>query len=198
MKNGRSNSLQTKRLSRTLQGTGESPDLAAIAPVGAIPAGLVEDDEIIILFLRPSPLYIILTSLGRLLVIAVITLLLMYVGRRFNLGYLDTIAFGLGVIIGLAQLAWQVLEWWSRIYILTDRRIIRQKGAIRPSVFSAKLLDMKHTSVFSRLREQALGLGSIGFATTGSDVFDAFWVMIRDPFTVHKTIVEAIERYGRH
>ena len=122
----------------------------------------------------------------------------MYVGRRFSLANLDTIAFGLGFIVGLSQLVWQGLEWWSRIYILTDRRIIRQKGAIRPSVFSAKLIDMKHTSVFRRLREQALGLGSIGFATTGSDVFDAFWVMIRDPFTVHKTVVEAIKRYGRH
>lgn len=186
------------RISRSQQSTGDAPELAAIAPVDAIPAGLVEDDEIIILFLRPSPLYIMLTSLGRLLVIAVITLALMYLGRRFSLANLDTIAFGLGVIIGLAQLVWQGLEWWSRIYILTDRRIIRQKGVIRQSVYHAKLRDIKHTSVFQRLRERAMGLGSIGFTATGSDVFDAFWVMIRDPFTVHKTVVEAIERYGSH
>ncbi|MCH8822305.1 MAG: PH domain-containing protein [Planctomycetes bacterium] len=191
-------STQTKRISRTLQGTGEAPELTAVAPINAIPAGLVEDDEIIILFLRPSPLYIILASLGRLLVIAVITLSLMYVGRRFSLAYIDTIAFGLGVIIGLAQLAWQGLEWWSRIYILTDRRIIRQKGVLRPTVFSEKLRDIQHTSVFRKLRERAMGLGSIGFTATGSDVFDAFWVMIRDPFTVHKTVVDAIKRYGRH
>lgn len=181
-----------------MQGTSEAPELATVATAQAIPAGLVEDDEIIILFLRPSPLYIILASLGQLLVIAVITLALMYVGRRFNLAYIDTIAFGLGIIIGLAQLVWQSLQWWSRIYILTDRRIIRQKGVIRPTVFEVKLRDIKHTSVFRKLRERALGLGSIGFAATGSDVFDAFWVMIRDPFTVHNTVVEAIKRYGRH
>ena len=198
MKSDKVNSLTKLRLPRTLQGTGESPELAAVAPVDAIPAGLVEDDEIIILFLRPSPLYIILASLGRLLVIAVITLSLMYVGRRFSLAYIDTIAFGLGVIIGLSQLAWQGLEWWSRIYILTDRRIIRQKGVIRPSVYHAKLRDIQHTSVFQKLRERAMGLGSIGFTATGSDVFDAFWVVIRDPFTVHKTVVDAIKRYGRH
>lgn len=197
MKNNQVNALPSLRLSRTLQGTGESPELAAIAPIDAIPAGLVEDDEIIILFLRPYPLYIILASLGRLLVIAVITLALMYIGRRFSLANLDTIAFGSGVFIGLSQLVWQSLEWWSRIYILTDRRIIRQKGVLRPTVFSEKLRDLQHTSVFQKLRERAIGLGSIGFTATGSDVFDAFWVMIRDPFTVHKTVVEAIERYGR-
>ena len=39
--------------------------------------------------------------------------------------------------------------------------------------------------------------GTIGFATSGSDVFDALWVMIRQPFAVHKTVVEAIQRYGK-
>lgn len=198
MKHPRTNSSPTLRISRSQQSTGDAPELTAVAPVDALPAGLVEDDEIIILFLRPSPLYIILGSLGRLLVIAVITLALMYVGRRFTITNLDTIAFAFGVTIGLAQLVWQGLEWWSRLYILTDRRIIRQKGALRPVVFQAKLRDIKHTSVFQKLRERAMGLGSIGFAATGSDVFDAFWTMIPDPFTVHKTVVEAIERYGRH
>lgn len=198
MKNDRSNSKQTISASRTLQSTGDSPGLAAVAGAQTIPAGLVEDDELIILFLRPSPAYIILASLGQLLVIAVITLALMYVGRRFSLAYIDTIAFGLGMVIGLAQLVWQSLQWWSRIYILTDRRIIRQKGVIRPTVFEVKLRDIKHTSVFRKLRERALGLGSIGFAATGSDIFDAFWVMIPDPFAVHNTVVEAIKRYGRH
>ena len=37
-----------------------------------------------------------------------------------------------------------------------------------------------------------------GFATAGSDVFDAFWVTIRQPFAIHREVVEAIERYGRH
>ena len=33
-------------------------------------------------------------------------------------------------------------------------------------------------------------------ATAGSDVFDAFWVMIRQPYAVHKVVVETIQRYG--
>ena len=82
--------------------------------------------------------------------------------------------------------------------MLTDRRVIRRKGVLRPSIFETKLRDIQHTSVFQLLRERSLGLGSIGFASAGSDVFDAFWVMIRQPFAVHRTIVEAIERYGRH
>ncbi len=186
------------RSSHCLQSAGETPELAAPALANALPAGLVEDDEIVILLLRPSPLYILLASLGSLLVIAVVTLALMYLGRLSGVAWIDTLAFGLGITIGIARLAWQGLEWWNRLYVLTDRRIIRRKGVLHPSIFETKLRDIQHTSVFQLLRERSLGLGSIGFASAGSDVFDAFWVMIRQPFAVHRTIVEAIERYGRH
>ena len=181
-----------------LQSAGETPELAAPTLVNALPAGLVEDDELVILLLRPSILYILLASLGSLLVIAVVTLALMYLGRLVGTPGTDTVAFGLGVAGGVVRLAWQGLEWWSRLYVLTDRRVIRRKGVLRPSVFEATLRDIQHTSVFQLLRERTLGLGSIGFASAGSDVFDAFWVTIRQPFAVHRTIVDAIERYGRH
>ncbi len=74
----------------------------------------------------------------------------------------------------------------------------RRMGVLRVSVFEAPLRNIQHTSVFRLLRERLFGLGSIGFATAGSDVFDAFWVTVRQPFGVHRTVVEAIRRYGRH
>lgn len=185
------------RSSRCLQSAGDTPELTAPPITQALPEGLVDDDEVVILLLRPSMLYIPLASLSGLLVIAVVTLALMYLGRLVGMPGTDTVAFVLGVAGGIARLAWQGLEWWSRLYVLTDRRVLRRKGVLRPTVFEAKLRDIQHTSVFRRLRERTCGLGSIGFASAGSEVFDAFWVMIRQPFAVHRTVVEAIERYGR-
>lgn len=185
------------RSSRCLQGAGDTPELTARPITQALPEGLVDDDEVVILLLRPSMLYIPLASLSGLLVIAVVTLALMYLGRLVGMPGTDTVAFGLGVAGGIVRLAWQGLEWWSRLYVLTDRRVLRRKGVLRPTVFEAKLRDIQHTSVFRRLRERTCGLGSIGFASAGSEVFNAFWVMIRQPFAVHRTVVEAIERYGR-
>lgn len=185
------------RSSRCLQNAGDTPELTAPPITQALPAGFVDDDEVVILLLRPSMLYIPLASLSGLLVIAVVTLALMYLGRLVGMPGTDTVAFGLGVAGGIVRLAWQGLEWWSRLYVLTDRRVLRRKGVLRPTVFEAKLRDIQHTSVFRRLRERTCGLGSIGFASAGSEVFNAFWVMIRQPFAVHRTVVEAIERYGR-
>lgn len=185
------------RSSRCLQSAGDTPELTARPITQTLPEGLVDDDEVVILLLRPSMLYIPLASLSGLLVIAVVTLALMYLGRLVGMAGTDTVAFGLGVAGGIVRLAWQGLEWWSRLYVLTDRRVLRRKGVLRPTVFEAKLGDIQHTSVFRRLRERTCGLGSIGFASAGSEVFNAFWVMIRQPFAVHRTVVEAIERYGR-
>ena len=47
------------------------------------------------------------------------------------------------------------------------------------------------------MRERIFGLGSIGFATAGSDVFEAFWVMINRSFAVHRIVVKTIEKYGK-
>ena len=104
-----------------LQSVGDAPELTAPSISVTLPVDLVDDDEVVILLLRPSPLFIPLSSLGSLLVIAVVALALMYLGRLLSIQLIDTLAFGLGVAGGLVCLAWQGLEWWSRVYVLTDR-----------------------------------------------------------------------------
>jgi len=162
-----------------------------------VPADLVRDDEIVILLLRPSILYIILSSIGSLMFILIITLALMWMTRLAWVTWTDVAAAGLGFGLAAIRLGWQALEWWSRVYVLTDRRIIRRMGVLRVSVFECQLKNIQHTSVFMLVRERLFNLGSIGFSTAGSDTFEAFWVMIRRPFEVHRIVVQAIERYGR-
>ena len=180
-----------------------SPDegisTAPLQHAAALPADLIHDDEIIILLLRPSVLYILLSTLGSLMAIAIISLILALAAAKFSriVGWSETSAFALGAVLALIRLSWQTLDWYNRLFVLTDRRIIRRMGVLRVSVFETKLKNIQHTSVFMRVRERVFGLGTIGFATSGSDVFDALWVMVRQPFAVHKTIVEAIRRYGK-
>ncbi len=171
-------------------------DAAADESAIAVPRDLVSDDEIIILVLRPSLLFVVLGSLWAIIIIGLITFLLAYIARLPWVGWSDTYAFAFGFgAIGI-RLAWQALEWYSRLYVLTDRRVIRRKGVLRVQVFEAPLKNIQHTTILASMRERTFYLGSIGFATSGSDVFDAFWVMIRQPYDVHKTVVNAIRRYG--
>jgi hypothetical protein len=167
-----------------------------------LPADLLRDDEIIIHLTRPSPLFIVLSCLNSLVVFALIAVFLAYLAPHVRswqlwLGWTETQAFGLGVLLALARLCWQALEWYTRIYVLTDRRVISRSGVLRVVIFQTELKNIQHTSVFRRVRERLCGVGTLGFATAGSDVFETFWVMIRQPFAVHKMAVEAIRRY-RH
>ncbi len=163
----------------------------------ALPAGLLADDEIVVLMLRPSLLFVGLSSLASLTIIALVTLTLALLTIRITwLPWSELAAYAMGAAVASGRLLWQCLEWWGLVYVLTDRRVLLRAGVLQVSIFEAPLRNIQHTSIFQPFRERLFGLGSIGFATAGSDVFDAFWVMIRQPYAVHKVVVETIQRYG--
>jgi len=165
----------------------------------ALPADLVGDDEIIIMWLKPSPLYIILAALGSLVLIATLTLLLAYLSALSlpKAAWSDRDAFLFGLTIAVIRLAWQGLEWWNQTYVLTDRRIIAIYGVLRRSYFQAPLQQIQHIAVIQTVRERAFGLGTLAFATAGSDGYDAAWLSLAHPFAVYKQINHTIDRYGK-
>ena len=178
-------------------GATDAQELVVDQLQSALPAGLLADDEIVVLMLRPSLLFVGLSSLASLTVIAVVTLTLALLAIRIIwLPWSELAAYAMGAAVATARLLWQCLEWWGLVYVLTDRRVLRRAGVLQVSIFEAPLRNIQHTSIFQPFRERLFGLGSIGFATAGSDVFDAFWVMIRQPFAVHKVVVETMQRYG--
>jgi hypothetical protein len=178
-----------------------SGELTIIAPERVhrmLPADVIHGDEVVILLLRPHPLYIVLDSLGSLMFIAIMTLLLALMAVKLPwVGWSDSAALVFGAGLVALRLSWQTADWWNQVYVLTDRRIIRRMGVLGVALFETQLKNIQHTGVFRRLRERVFGLGSIGFATAGSDSFEAFWLMIGRPFAVHRIIVQAIRKYGR-
>jgi hypothetical protein len=173
------------------------PDQAAVE----LTRDLVQGDEVVILMLRPSLWYVVLSSLGSLIVIALMTFALAYMAKFMSslpgIGWTDKQAFALGIALTALRLGWQSLDWMAKVYILTDKRIIVRSGVLRLHVFETQLKNIQHTVVFARLRERLLSLGTIGFSTAGSDTFEAFWLMIRQPFAVHRIVVDAVKRYGK-
>ncbi len=168
--------------------------------IGMLSPDLLQPSEIIILLLKPSPWFIPLSCL-RFLTGATLVLVLLTLGIRrgwVNLGSLnmvprDVMLAYLGVIG--ARLFWQFLEWSSRVYVLTDRRVIRLQGVIRVHLFEASLKQIQHTSVYFSLRERLLSLGTIHFATAGTGITEASWQMLARPLEVHRILRQTLERY---
>ena len=163
-----------------------------------LPADLLQGDETILLLLKPSPLYIVLACVETLAIIALIAVVALSLQRRFDTHWFDEQAMEtLCTLLACLRLGWQFLEWMSRTCVLTDRRVIRFMGVLRPQMFQAELRRLQHTEVLWTIRERMFGLGTLTFSTAGRSMPEAYWVMIARPVSVHRKIVQAMHRYGR-
>lgn len=162
---------------------------------GLLPADLLQPGEIIILLLKPSPWYILLAPLATITAMVILVLLTAQLNNWMSIGISQRDLFLLGVALVGVRLFWQFLEWLSRIYVLTDRRVIRVKGVLRVQVFETPLKTIQHTYALFSLRERLFGLGTMAFATAGTAFIEATWEMVARPLQVHKQIVQTLERY---
>ncbi len=173
---------------------------AAVVETPTVPVVLqsvVTPGETILLVLRPSPLYIVLSSLGTLVASVVIGLVLAYSSQSAWSGWSEKQGAAFAAGLACARLAWAVLDWINHAYVLTDRRVIARRGILRTALYEAPLSRIQNTIVVQSLRERLCGLGTLGFATAGRGTFDAFWETVASPFEVHRKVLEAITRYGR-
>lgn len=163
-----------------------------------LPQRLLQGGEIVVLILKPSLWFILLSRLGWLATVAAIAAGLIWLEHRYGLGWYelqDVATLGMGAIT--AVLLWQTLDWFSRVFVLTDRRVVRQMGVLRPQLFEAPLHRSQHTELLLTIRERLFGLGTIGFATAGTGIPEAYWVMLNSPHEVHHRVVRTINRYRR-
>ena len=186
---------QDESLRTPLAGDGGTISTAEEHPQAVM--ALLGDGEVVIAVLRPSLWYVLLWPLGSLLFIAGLVFALAWLTRFQWAGWTEMQAFGLGLFLVGIRLGWQFLDWANRLYVLTDRRVMRRRGVFQVDVFEARLDRIQQTSVLQLVRERIFGLGSIAFATAGTSRLEAVWEAVRAPFEVQKTVLDAIDRYGR-
>jgi hypothetical protein len=161
-----------------------------------LPAELIQPGEIVILLLKPSPWYILLEPLRALAIMVMMVALAVLIQDKTTwLGDSRRDLILTGVLVIGVRLFWQFLEWMSRVYVLTDRRVIRVQGVLRISVFETPLSKIQHTHTYFSLRERFFALGTLGFATAGTGIVEAYWRMIAKPLEVHRVVVQTIGRY---
>lgn len=153
--------------------------------------------EVVVLVLKPSLLYIVLSSLGTLVSSALIAATLAYLAQFSWSPWDDAHALAIGCIVAGLRLAFAAIDRHFHFYMLTDRRVVARRGVLRVVLHETPLTRIQNTIVVQSLRERVFGLGTLGFASAGRGTFDAFWETVARPFAVHRTVLETIERYGR-
>jgi hypothetical protein len=161
-----------------------------------LPADLLQGDETIILLLKPSLWFVVLSSLRSLGLILMLCAVVYLVRTQTDLLHVDLNGlFALAAVLAVARLIWASLDWIGRTYVLTDRRVIRIRGVLRIATFQCPLRQLQHTELHQSIRERLFMLGTISFATAGTAYPEAYWIMVPRPAAVHRKIVQTIGRY---
>ena len=153
---------------------------------------LLNGSEVIILAIKPSLWYVLLVS-GRWLAV-----LLGVCVAAWLMWQLNFFAGQAQVLLGIAlagigiRLAFGLLQWQSRAYILTNVRVLRIRGVLRVDMCQCHLLRIKDVPLTHSPAEKLLGLGTIALVHDSSTQPVACWRNVRHPEQVRQQIIEAI------
>ena len=171
---------------------------------------VIPDGELIILRIKPS-LWMLFSGLfipyvvGLLLAFGIFDAVTgLSRGISFRLPIIDwTFSLFLSrlgaavVLVCLAISIGRLVEWWARIYVLPDRRIVIQSGALRQVTIDFPLRRIQHVSMVRNVENRVLSVGSLRFSTAGP-TGEFAWHMISRPEHRLRIVRESIERYARN
>jgi len=85
-------------------------------------------------------------------------------------------------------LAIGLVRWLSRLYVLTDRRVVVVAGVLSQSAADVPRQRIQHVTLHRSLIERLLGLGTIGICTAGTDGPAVRMLMVARPARVVESI----------
>ena len=166
-----------------------SPTVSSL--VGVVPERLIDEGEQIILAIKPSLWFIMFYSLRWVVPIVLVMLLAWYFRVAIG-GFRIVLQSGVAACVAVFLIGF--LQWMSRLYVLTNKRVMRIRGVLTVSVFEAPLVKIQNTFISLLLYERIFGLGSIHFTTAGTYGIEASWRSINSPLEVHEIIRQALHK----
>ncbi len=160
-----------------------------------VPAHLLNGGEVVHFAIKPSPWFVLIVSLRWLALAAVIAVLsgmdvVPYAYRWYF--------YQLAAVVAGARLAWGILEWVSRLYVLTDRRVMRLRGVFNVELFECGLDRLQNTYASFSVPERITRVGTITFQTAAAGGAGpggtASWRVISRPLEIHEKLRQAIRR----
>ena len=169
---------------------------AAIASANLLPAHLLDGGEIVILAIKPSLWFVLFASFRWL---AAMALVIWFVGRW---GYYvpmvkKPLVVNVAAALAAARVGLAMLQWVSRLYVLTNRRVMRIMGIFNVDLFECPLAKIQNTYLTLTWYERLFALGTISFATAGTAGVDAYWINVNHPLEVHEQVRAAVNRSQR-
>jgi hypothetical protein len=157
-----------------------------------LPGDLLHEDEVVIFAVKPSLWTVAFLSLRTVLAAAAVVAAALLLGPALHLSRLTGRMVEAAAVVALARVGFAFLQWVSRIYVLTNKRVIRIRGVFTIDIFQCALTRLQNTFLVMTLPQRFLRLGNIAFATAGTAGIEAVWRHVKEPLRVHQQLLRAI------
>jgi hypothetical protein len=174
-----------------LQEAGASTE--AIVAEELVPAHLLDGGEIVIFAIKPSLWFVVFSSVRWLAAMIIVALLAGWAGNAFP-QINGVLILQAAVLLAAARLVVGMMQWVSRLYVLTNRRIMRLTGIFHVDIFECPLTQIERTALSVEWYERLTGTGSILFATTPAGAVEVSWNHVDGPTELHERVRSAIHR----
>lgn len=165
--------------------------VAGYAPEDLVPAQLLDGGEVVILAIKPSLWFILFNSFRWIGLLALLVAGVLWFSPPWY--WLEPKMLIQGAIgLGLLRLVIASLQWVSRLYVLTNRRLMRIRGVLNVDIFECRLTKVQNTFMRLSWYERLLRLGTIDITTAGTGMVEARWANVPRPLEVHDSLRRAI------
>jgi hypothetical protein len=166
---------------------------AVAAPQAAAKLELLDGDEIIQLSIKPSLWFIPLVSAGVLGLVLVLGLALA-LAMRAGATPMAAMPFQVLGCVAAVRLGVAMLQWASRLYVLTNRRVLRFTGVLKVEVTECRLLKIAGVDVRFAWYGRPLRLGTIQMLSADNHARTVIWDDLARPQETHELLVRAIRK----
>ncbi len=159
-----------------------------------VPAHLLDGGELVYFSIRPSTWFVLIESV-RWIAFSIVLVSMVFAGV-IDPNYREEVT-GLAIVLACARLGWASLEWVSRMYVLTNRRVMSIHGVFRAELFECSLDRIQSTQLTATLAEKMVGAGTVGFQPMQAEGVlggAASWRTVSRPNEVHEKLVRAIQK----
>lgn len=168
----------------------KAPTVAATKAVAKLALG---GDEIILFTLKPSAWIIVLDSAKWLAALAVIGVALGVVLRDASTPA-ALLAFQALAAVAALRVGVAMLQWASKLYVLSNRRVIRFRGVLQVDVAECALTKIRRAERREAWYQRWLRLGTVDMVPLEDAASYVSWPHVKNPAEVHERVQRAIER----
>lgn len=172
----------------------EAPPVASAAVVPKAARVELGGDEVIEFSIKPALWFIPLES-ARWVLTACVLAVALAVAQQTGWTREGAIAFTIIIAVAVLRVGVAALQWASKLYVLTNRRVMRFRGVLTVEVAECPLSKIGRADLHVDWYQRPLRLGSIRMeAAAEPKRQQVVWEHLAHPAEIHERVRRAIRR----